>query len=184
MMLLLAFKLAGPSLFVLGSPHADASPDTLCQQQPLGMDVGKPQHTHTQSHRLLSWLSQLSPLFLQGRYAGSDGVYQVCMGREWLLGFKEQIRPSKRLSAPNTAYSPSRAEHHLSSHSSLSSGATEDSFTVFTACPCCQQADSAQPRGEESSLRFALCLCISSTSARSFALGCISCTCTGSQGGL
>lgn len=88
---------------------ADASPATLCPRQSLGMDVGKPQHTHTQSHRLLSWLSQLSPLFLQGRYAGSDGAYQLCMGRERLLGFKEQIRPSKRLSAPNAAYSPSKA---------------------------------------------------------------------------
>lgn len=117
MMPLVAFKPARPSLFVLGSPQADGSPATLCQGQPLGMDVGKPQHTHSQSHRLLAWLSQLSPSFLQGRYAGSDGVYQVCRGREGLLGFKEQIRPSKRLSALNTAHSPRRPEHLLSSHS-------------------------------------------------------------------
>lgn len=90
MMLLLAFKSARPSLFVLGSPHTDASPATLCQRQPLEMDVGKPQHTHTQSHRLLSWLSQLSPFFLQGRYAGSDGVYQVCMAGSGCLASKSR----------------------------------------------------------------------------------------------
>lgn len=64
----LAFKSQGPACLCWAAPHTDASSGTLCQRQSLGMDVGKPQHTHTQSHRLLlSWLSQLSPLFLQGR---------------------------------------------------------------------------------------------------------------------
>lgn len=77
------------------APGADASPATPCQRQPLGMRVGKTPHTHTPSRRLQRQLSQLSPSLLQRRYAESDGAYHVGMGREWLLGFKEQIRPSK-----------------------------------------------------------------------------------------
>lgn len=51
----------------------------------------------------------------------------------------------KALSAPNTAYSASRAEHHLGPRSSLPSGATEDCVTVFAAQHCWQLAHSAQP---------------------------------------
>lgn len=141
---LLAFKSARPSQFVLGSPSRRCQP---CHPvpAPVTWDGCGKTTAQPQSHRLLSRLSQLSLLILQRRYAESDGAYHVCMGRERLLGFKEQIKPSKRLSALNTAYSHSRPEHHLSSDSSLSSASTEDSFTAFTARHCCQLAESAQP---------------------------------------
>jgi len=59
------------------------------------MRVGKTQHTHTQSHRLQSQLSQLSPLFLQRRYAESDGAYHVCLGQgvaPWLQRADKAIK--------------------------------------------------------------------------------------------
>lgn len=112
---LLAFKSARPSLCVL---QALTQMPALPLQANASHSACMWEKHSTPTLRVTgsspSWVNS-APYFCREDMQNLMELITCVWGRERLLGFKEQIRPSKQLPSLNTAYLLTRPDHHVNS---------------------------------------------------------------------
>lgn len=139
----------GPGCACWAAPHADANLAAPCQGCPLSVHVGKTQHTHTQSPRLQSQLSQFSPMFLQRRYVESDWAYHVCTGQGVALWLQRTDKAIKVIAI----FKHCLLTHQITTEFRLQASHSSNQVDAITACCSCFSLQSQRRPGEKRVIR-------------------------------